>query len=52
MTFENIDRMAAGPSLLDECAQYLAEEHGYRVQTGDTKITGAGNLSWRLRKMY
>ena len=38
---------AAGPSLRDECARYPADEHGYRVQTGDAKITGAGNLPCR-----
>ena len=35
---------AAGPSLVEECRQYPPDEHGYRVQTGEAKITGAGNL--------
>ena len=35
---------AAGPALVKECEKYPPDEHGYRVQTGEAKITGAGNL--------
>lgn len=35
---------AAGPSLVAECAKYPPDANGYRVQTGEAKITGAGNL--------
>lgn len=36
---------AAGPQLLAECKQYPPDENGYRVQTGEAKITGGGNLA-------
>ena len=35
---------AAGPSLVEECRQYPPDENGYRVLTGEAKITGSGNL--------
>ena len=35
---------AAGPSLVEECRKYPADKNGFRVQTGEAKITGAGNL--------
>lgn len=35
---------AAGPTLVAECRKYPADANGYRVQIGDAKITGAGNL--------
>ncbi len=38
---------AAGPSLIAECWKHRVDVHGWRVQTGDAKITGAGNLPCR-----
>lgn len=35
---------AAGPELLRECAKYPPDEQGWRLKTGDAKITGAGDL--------
>lgn len=35
---------AAGPALYEECAKYPPDKNGYRVLTGEAKITGAGNL--------
>ena len=35
---------AAGTALLAECKKYPPDENGYRVQTGDAKITDAGDL--------
>ena len=35
---------AAGPQLVEECRTYEPDEHGFRVQTGEAKITKGYNL--------